>query len=55
MSGDVLCRNCGFPITWVNYALAPRWMHQHPGAAFEDGIYEYCKGAVATPPEGVQP
>lgn len=43
------CRNCGFNIVKVNFATGEKWMHQHEGAAFSDGMYEYCKTAVATP------
>jgi hypothetical protein len=46
---EIRCRKCDYPIKVINYALGPKWMHQHPDAAFEDGVYEYCKGAVAAP------
>lgn len=52
MSDGIRCLNCGYPIRWINYSFAPRWMHQHPGAAGDDGVYEFCKLSVATPPDG---
>lgn len=51
---EIHCRNCGYPICRINYALGPKWVHQHPSAAFQDGVFEHCKTSVATPPEGVQ-
>lgn len=55
MSADQVCKNCGLSITLVNYALGPRWMHNPPGytgmktAGGAYNVYEFCRGAVATP------
>lgn len=46
---DQRCRHCGYPIVWVNFAWMPKWMHQPPGAAFQDGQHEYCRLTVAEP------
>lgn len=54
MVSDIRCRNCGDPIRYINYSFQPRWVHQHLGASFEDGIYEYCQKSVATPPDNSQ-
>ena len=43
------CRHCGGRIVLVNWALGPRWTHQHSSAAFQDGIHEYCYLTVAEP------
>lgn len=43
------CKHCLRPVMEVNYALDPRWMHYTPGAAFQDGLYEFCHLSVATP------
>lgn len=43
------CLNCGARVVVVNFALGPRWMHQPAGASFQDGMYEHCRSAVATP------
>lgn len=47
--GDATCQHCGKCITLVNYSLGARWMHQPSGAAFHDGMYEYCHRSVAVP------
>lgn len=48
---DTRCRHCGEHVRFFNFALGPKWMHQRPGAAFQDGAYEYCRRAVAEPEE----
>lgn len=43
------CVHCLQPVKEVNYLLGPRWMHYTPGAAFQDGLYEFCRLRTATP------
>ena len=45
----MICKHCQQRIIEVNFAMGKRWMHQHEGAAFQDGMYEYCKLSVAEP------
>lgn len=43
------CRHCGQRIVLINYALGPSWVHQPTGAAFQDGVHEYCQITRAEP------
>jgi len=45
------CKHCGKRIVKVNYALGPTWVHQENGAAFSDGIHDYCRTTTAEPLE----
>ena len=36
------CRHCGKRIVKMNYTLGSQWTHQQAGAAFQDGVHEYC-------------
>ena len=52
--GVAVCRHCGDRIVLMHYALGDQWTHQVEGAAFRDGVHEYCHRTVAEPAEGAQ-
>ena len=43
------CRHCGKRIVKMNYTLGSQWTHQQAGAAFQDGVHEYCHLTRAEP------
>lgn len=45
----MICLHCLQRIVLVNFSLGPKWMHQPEGAAFQDGMYEYCHLSAAEP------
>lgn len=45
------CKNCGGRIVLFNWALGPEWTHQPDGAAFQDGVHQFCHITKAEPAE----
>ncbi|MES9513596.1 hypothetical protein ACIQYW_16125 [Rhodococcus erythropolis] len=52
------CKNCGFTIVRINYALGEKWMHTLPGGRYDMAPgsmyepYEVCRArTVAEPSE----
>ena len=43
------CKHCGKNIVLYRFSLGPKWMHQDRGAAFQDGMHEFCHLTRAEP------
>ncbi len=43
------CCHCGERIILVNLAFGPTWRHQTSGAAFMDGMHQFCHTTAAAP------